>query len=270
VPTPFFVPDKDTFVPNEIAQGGWGPTLGGQVVGGLLARAVEEKAPDGDGEALVPARLTVDILRRVATAPVRVHADVVRVGRRMQALDAVMTQDDEIVARASTLYLRRSEQPFTDGGPWTTPVTMPPIPDEPDEFDESVPMFITPYGRPADEEGFGFVWQYDGPRYAWVREIRDLVAGEAISPFVRAAMAVDVSASMTNFTTGGLAFINADYTLTLCRLPEGEYIGLAALSHASAAGIATGTATLYDARGPIGIGVTTSAANLNFKGSGLA
>lgn len=265
MPTPFFVPDKDTFVPNEIAQGGWGPTLGGQVVGGLLARAVEQKVSEDE---LVPARLTVDILRRVATAPVRVHADVVRVGRRMQAIDATMTQDDEIVARASTLYLRRSEQPPET--PWTTPVTMPPIPPEPDEFDESVPMFITPYGRPADQDGYGFVWQYDGPRYAWVREIRDLVDGEAISPFVRAAMAVDVSASMTNFTTGGLGFINADYTLTLCRLPEGEYIGLAALTHTSAAGIATGTAALYDERGPIGAGVTTSAANRHFTGTGLA
>ena len=265
MPTPFFVPDKDTFVPNEIAQGGWGPTLGGQVVGGLLARAVEQKVSEDE---VVPARLTVDILRRVATAPVRVHADVVRVGRRMQAIDAIMTQDDEIVARASTLYLRRSEQPPET--PWTTPVTMPPIPPEPAEFDESVPMFITPYGRPADQDGYGFVWQYDGPRYAWVREIRDLVDGEAISPFVRAAMAVDVSASMTNFTTGGLGFINADYTLTLCRLPEGEYIGLAALTHASAAGIATGTAALYDERGPIGAGVTTSAANRHFTGTGLA
>lgn len=265
MPTPFFVPDKDTFVPNEIAQGGWGPTLGGQVVGGLLARAAEQKVCDDN---LVPARLTVDILRRVATAPVRVHADVVRVGRRMQAIDATMTQDDEIVARASTLYLRRSEQPPET--PWTTPVAMPPAPPEPDGFDESVPMFITPYGRPADRDGYGFVWQYDGPRYAWVREIRDLVDGESISPFVRAAMAVDLAASMTNFTTAGLGFINADYTLTLCRLPEGEYIGLAALTHASAAGIATGTAALYDERGPIGAGVTTSAANTHFTGTGLA
>lgn len=28
-PTPYFVSESDTFVPNEIAQGGWGPTLGG-------------------------------------------------------------------------------------------------------------------------------------------------------------------------------------------------------------------------------------------------
>ena len=82
---PFFVTDGDTFVPNEIAQGGWGPTLGGQVLGGLLARAVEQKRADSD---LIPARFTVDILRRVATAPVKVHANVVRTGRRMQAIGA--------------------------------------------------------------------------------------------------------------------------------------------------------------------------------------
>jgi acyl-coenzyme A thioesterase PaaI-like protein len=259
VPTPFFVPDKDTFVPNEIAQGGWGPTLGGHVVGGLLARTVEQKVDDPD---LLPARLTVDILRRVATEPVRVSAEVVRVGRRMQALDAVMTQRDEIVARASVLYLRRGDQP--DEAPWTTPVQMPPLPTEPAVFDESLPMFITPYGH--TEPGPGMVWQYDGPRYAWVREIRDLVDGEQMSPFVRAALAVDVTASMSNFTASGLGFINADFTLTLCRLPVGPYIGLAALTHASAGGIATGTAALYDADGPIGAGVTTAAANPNFKG----
>jgi acyl-coenzyme A thioesterase PaaI-like protein len=259
--TPFFVPDKDTFVPNEIAQGGWGPTLGGQVIGGLLARTVEEKV--GDAE-LVPVRLTVDILRRVATEPVRVRADVVRVGRRMQAIDAVMTQHDEIVARASALYLRRGEQPA--GQAWTTPLTLPPLPEEPAEFDAAVPMFIKAYGRDVNKSGNGFEWQYDGPRFAWLREIRPLVAGEECSPFVRAALAVDVTASMTNFTPAGLGFINADYTLTLCRLPQGPYIGLAALTQYSADGIAVASASLFDASGPIGNGVTTSASNANFVG----
>ena len=118
--TPFFASDSDAFAPNEIAQGGWGPTLGGQVVGGLLARAVEQRRADPD---LVPARFTVDILRRVATEPVRVTAEVVRVGKRMQAVDASMTQRGELVARASTLYLRPSEQPSEL--PWTTSVSMP-------------------------------------------------------------------------------------------------------------------------------------------------
>ncbi len=109
--TPFFVSTDDGFVPNKIAHGGWGPTLGGQVVGGLLARAVEELVSDAD---LQPARFTVEILRRVASAAVRVSASVVRAGSRMQAVDAVMTQDGDVVARASALYLRRGAQPDGD------------------------------------------------------------------------------------------------------------------------------------------------------------
>lgn len=212
---PFFVADGDTFVPNDIAHGGWGPTLGGQVVGGLLARAVEQQRADPE---LIPARFTVDILRRVATAPVQVHADVVRTGRRMQALDARLMQGGELVARASTLLLKRSGQPRET--PWTTTISMPPIPQEPAQFDGSVPMFITPYG--GDASDYTFPWQHNGPRYAWVREIRPLVDDEPLTPFVRAAMAVDVTASLTGFSKAGLEFINADYTLTLCRLPTGS------------------------------------------------
>jgi hypothetical protein len=257
---PFFVTDGDSFVPNKIAQGGWGPTLGGQVVGGLLARAVEQQRADPD---LIPARITVDILRRVATAPVQVRADVVRTGRRMQAIDARLIQGDELVARASTLLLRRSGQPRDL--PWTTTISMPPVPQDPAQFDGSVPMFITPYGGDADH--YTFPWQHDGPRYAWIREIRPLVDDERVTPFVRAAMAVDVTASLTGFSKSGLGFINADYTLTLCRLPDGPYVGLAGLTHYSADGIAVGSASLFDVHGPIGSSLTTAAANSNFRPS---
>lgn len=253
---PFVVRRDNDLVPNAIAHGGWGPTLGGQVVGGLLARAIEHHVCDDD---LQPARLTVEILRRVASAPLRVSASVVRAGSRMRAIDAAMTQDGELVARGSALYLRRGVQP--DGDFFTTAVTLPLPPKEPAHFDETVPMFIRAYGN---DDGERFPWQHSGPRYAWLREIRDLVDGEELTPFVRAAMAVDVTASLTNFSTRGLAFINADYTLALSRLPVGPYIGLAALTHYSDAGVATGSASLFDALGPIGSGVSTAIANFNF------
>ena len=257
--TPYLVHRDGEFVPNPVAHGGWGPTLGGQVVGGLLARTIEEHA--GDDADLHPARLTVEILRRVAGEPVRVTASVVRAGARMRAIDAVLTQGGELVARASALYLRRGPQP--DGEFFSTAVTLPPPPPEPAQFDDTQPMFIAPYGKdPGD--GVGFPWQTAGPRYAWVREVRDLVAGEALTPLVRAALAVDVTSSLTNFSTAGLAFINADYTLSLSRLPVGPHIGLAALTHYSDSGVATGSAGLFDTRGPIGTGTSTAIANPGF------
>jgi acyl-coenzyme A thioesterase PaaI-like protein len=258
--TAYFEREGDFFVPNEIAQGGWGPTLGGQVVGGLLAREIDRATVDAD---LQPARLTVDILRRVSMEPVRVHALLVRSGRRMQAIDATITQGDEVVARASALYLRRGPQP--DDDVWTTPITMPPLPEKPDEWPESLPMFVQPYGRNPDTDGAGFAWQHDGRRYAWVYDFRELVKGEKLTPFVRAAMAVDVTASLTNFGKSGLRFINADYTMLLSRLPEGEFIGMASLTHYGDGGVATATASLFDARGPIGNGVSTAIANSNFN-----
>lgn len=256
--TPFLVAHEDGLMPNSVAQGGWGPTLGGQVVGGLLARAVEQHLDDPE---LHPARFTVEILRRVATEPVQVSAQVTRSGSRMRAIDATMTQHGELVARASTLCLRRGTQP--DGRFFTTPVRMPPLPREPAQLDDSIPMFIVPYGKELAAPDT-FPWQHDGPRFAWLREIRDLVDGEELTPFVRAAMAVDVTSSLTNFGTEGLAFINADYTLALSRLPRGPYIGLAALTHHSFDGVATGSATLFDADGPIGTGLSASIANFNF------
>jgi Thioesterase-like superfamily len=259
---PFFVRTGESFAPNAIAQGGWGPTLGGQVVGGLLARAIELENRDDE---LHPARLTVDLLRRVALRTVQVSASVVRTGRRMKAVDAVLIQDDEIVARGSALFLRPSE--LADADVWTTPITMPPVPAVPERWPEGVPMFIRAYGRNPHLPGDGFQWQHHGPKFAWVCEIRPLVEGEGITPFVRAAMAVDVTPSLTNFGPAGLKYINADYTLTLSRLPDGPFIGLAAIIHHSHAGVATGTASLFDSRGPIGTGTSTAIANPNFLAS---
>jgi hypothetical protein len=56
-------------------------------------------------------------------------------------------------------------------------------------------------------------------------------------------------------------FINVDYTLSLGRLPDGPYVGLAALMHCGHDGVATGTAALFDRHGQIGTCVTNALAN---------
>jgi acyl-CoA thioesterase len=174
--TPFLTHDRDWLVPHPVAQGGWGPTVGGQVVGGLLARAVDRHVTDPD---MQPARLTVDIMRRVALRPLQVIATVVRTGKRMCAVDAELVQDNQVVARASALFLRRGEHPKPE--PWSTPVTMPPAPPERDRWPDDRPMFITCYGRDPAVGGDGTQWKHRGPKYAWVREIRPLVDDEPLT-----------------------------------------------------------------------------------------
>src|SRR4029077_498223 len=116
-------PDGDAFVPTALARGPWGQTISGMVTGGILGHVIERDVGDPDFQ---PARLTVDLLRPAAMAPLRVQTTVVREGRRCLLADAVVMQSDTVVARASALFLRRGDQPTDEV--WTSPVTMPPLP----------------------------------------------------------------------------------------------------------------------------------------------
>jgi hypothetical protein len=260
--TSFFVKDGNSYVPTSLGRGPWGPSLSGNYIGGLLGRAVER---DVDDVELQPARLTVDLLRPVALQPVQMQTTVVRDGRRLRLVDAFMTQNDVLVARASGLFLRRSEH--TEDTVWTTPVAMPAIPAEHDQVAGGLPMLLQSYGRDpvAGSPGVGVTeWCHDGQKFAWARETKLLVDDEPLSPFTRAVMAADITSSLTHWGTAGLQFINADYTVTLSRLPEGVWIGLAAVTHYGDAGVATGVATLFDETGPIGSGVATALVNPGF------
>lgn len=260
--TAFFTPDGDAFVPGPLARGPWGQTISGNYVGGLLGHVLERDAGDPDFQ---PTRLTVDLFRPAALAPVRADTAVVRQGRRLKLVDALMTQGDTVVARATALFLGRGDQPADEI--WTSPVTMPPLPPTPDPIPRRLSTLVWTYGKngqpPGPGEGLSN-WQHSGPKHIWVRDFRPLVAGEDLTPFTRAAMAGDMVSSLTHFGPSGLQWINADYTVSLARLPKGSYLGLAALTHYSDAGVATGTATLVDEHGPIGSGVANAVANPGF------
>lgn len=254
---PYFVRDENYFIPTRIARGGWGPSLSGHVVGGLLAWAVEDAAQDAE---LQPARLTVDLPRPTALAPLEVHTQVRHDRRRLRLAEAVIIQDGAPVAQASALFLRRGAQP--DGHVWSPPVQMPPIP-----LDEAYStLFMRTYGWGADVQNPDPDWpQGDGRKYTWIHETRPLIDDEPLTAFTRAAMAGDITASIANWGTNSLQFINVDYTLTLSRLPEGAHIGLASLTHHSHDGVASGSAQLVDAQGPIGTCVSVAIAQSGFR-----
>lgn len=258
MPTPYFLRDESHYVPTQIARGGWGPSLSGHVVGGLLARAVERAVDDPQ---LQPARLTVDLPAPTALEPIEVHTRVHHDRRRLRLVEAVLIQRGAPVARGSALFLRRGPQP--DGRVWSQSVQMPPLPVE----DGAQPsLFMRTYGWGAGIQNPDPDWaNTSGPKYTWLHETRPLIGDEPLSAFTRAAMAADITASIANWGTNALQFINADYTLTLSRLPEGPHIGLASLTHSSHDGVATGSAILVDRNGPIGSGVSVAIAHSGFR-----
>ncbi|WP_156746953.1 acyl-CoA thioesterase domain-containing protein [Mycobacterium sp. E2733] len=250
--------DESRFVPNPIARGGWGPSLSGHVVGGLLGWAVEHAVDDPQ---LQPARLTVDLPAPVALDPIEVQTTVHHDRRRLRLAEAVLSQRGVPVARGSALFLRRGPQP--EGHVWSPNLQMPPLPIE----DGAQPtLFMRTYGWGTELQNRDPEWaDTSGQKYTWLYETRSLIDSEPLSPFTRAAMAADITASLANWGTNGLQFINADYTLTLSRLPDGPHIGMASLTHYSHEGVATGSAVLVDRKGPIGSGVSVAIAHSGFR-----
>jgi acyl-CoA thioesterase superfamily protein/acyl-Coa thioesterase superfamily protein len=247
----FFTPDGDELIPAPHARGPWAPDmLHGRLLGGLMARAIErEHADDG----LRFARLTVDLFRNSALVPIRVTTDRVRDGRRIRVVDAVAHGPDGPVARASALLLRRGEQP--SGEIWVAPEW-----DAPGPEDLGAPLEGVVFDLRLEPAGFAGLTGGERRR-AWLREVHELVAGEALSPFVRVALAADFVSPMSNFGSAGLGFINADYTLSLSRLPLGDAIGFKTTGHLSDEGVAAGQCTLYDTAGAIGFCVVSAVAN---------
>jgi hypothetical protein len=250
MPEAFFTVDGDSYVPGVMTRGPWGAAMGGQIVGGLLGWAIERSGIDSEFQ---PARFTVDLLRPVLLAPVRIQTSVQREGRRIKLVDGALVQNGKTVARASALFLRRGDHP--DGQVWSSPVRMPPLPTDSDGFPADMPFLIWGYGSTLEGSpgiASGEWEQSHSQKFAWARVFRPMVQGHLLTPFTRLAFVGDITSSLTHWGTSGLRYINADYTVTASRLPDGEFLGLAAQSHYGTAGVATGSATLFDRHGPIG------------------
>lgn len=242
---PYFQRDENRYVPTVIARGGWGPSLSGHVVGGLLGWAAEQVVDDPQ---FLPARLTVDLPRPTALKPVEVHTRLLQDRRRLRLVEVVLSQDGTPVAQASALFLRRGDQP--GGQVWSQPVQMPELPAV---TDDAQSLFIRTYGWGVGIQNPDPDWERtSGPKYTWLQETRPLIDDQRMTAFTRAAMAGDITASIANWGTHGLQFINVDYTLTLSRLPVGPHLALASATHYSDDGVATGSAVLLDRTGPIG------------------
>jgi hypothetical protein len=241
---PFFRRDADCFVPTTACRGPWNPkSLHGRVVIGLLAAEIERRHGGAD---LVPARLTVDMYRLPDFSPAEVTTRLVRDGRRIKVVDAEFMSGGVSQGRATCQLLLRTGAP--DGTIWRPPDWNVPRPED-----------IAP---PQDRGmALGGMWETRpisgrmgslGERRIWMREVRELIEGAPLTPFVRAALAGDFASPFANAGDKGLFYINSDVTLYLHRMARGEWLGLDVVNHQASEGVAIGACTLYDVDGAIG------------------
>ncbi|MDP9820729.1 acyl-CoA thioesterase domain-containing protein [Nocardioides massiliensis] len=264
--------------PTATAKSLWNDDqLHGVAVGGAMGRAAEHEIRARGRDDLRPARVTVDLFRPARVRPCHTRVEVVRESPRLLLLDVVLEQDGDgaedgagervAVARASVLALKATEN--APGEVWMPDVgpEVPATEDVPPSEDVRPPFFWS--------ESVG--WSHDFTAYLnaerkqlW-QTVPAVVAGERPSPFVAAAAVADSTSMVTNWGTGGVEYINTDYSLTLARLPVGREIGLSATDRVVADGISVGTVVLYDRAGRIGSCTVTALANarraVDFRGT---
>lgn len=250
-PSHFTRTDEDTYFPTAYAQSHWGDDhLNGPAVTGLAARILEEKFGALD---FLPARTTVDLFKAARTVATTARLRLVRDGRRIRNAECELVQDDAVVARAVMVSYRVSEPPR--GHEWQSSVEF----TAPDRIDEdSVVAYVG-----SDELGWtrGPGDHQNTARKRFFNRGIDVVGGQPNSAYVRAVMLAESTSFVTNLGTEGVGYINGDLTVGLARLPVSDWIGVQADSHWTAAGVAVGTATLFDDVGAFGSGMVTAIAN---------
>ncbi|MBH0781512.1 acyl-CoA thioesterase domain-containing protein [Nocardia bovistercoris] len=253
-PMAFFERTPVGFEPLAYSASAWSPDMvNGPAVCGLLARTLELEfgAPE-----FTPVRLTVDLFRPVQRRTSEVRTVEVRSGNRIRVADAELVQDGEVKARATAVFLRRSQQP--PGELWTRAELPAPPPEE----------LSDPPGRP--------LWGSDDHPDGWTGDLSEhqnasrkrcwqtplpTVLGEPLTPFAAVATIAEAASLMTNWSTAGVGFINADLTIALTRPVRGTAIGVEGDSHFSEHGISVGSATLFDREGAFGTAMVTALAN---------
>lgn len=253
-----FRADGDVLVPQDLARSLWrADQMHGVATAGALGREVENAVLAAGRTDLRPARFTVDLFKAPTMGPCRLSSTVVREGARLMLLDAQLAQDGLVVARASALFLKATEDP--DGQVWAPQDVPQPPPLEIAEVSDEprVPIFFS--------EGVGWSQNFAehqnaGRKATWQTSLA-IVVGEQPTPFQGLAGAADSTSMITNWGTGGVQYINTDVTLAISRVPVSQEVGLSTISRFSHDGIATGSAVVFDREGPLGTTTVTSISN---------
>jgi hypothetical protein len=244
LPDAFYIPDGDGFVSTVLTRGPWSPKHqhGGPPCA-LLAGALE-RAPGG--ESFFLARVTYDYLKPVPVTRLTLRLEEEKLGRAVQRWTATLAADGEDVLRARGLRIRRRT---LEGMP--PPPPAPPLPSGPPY------TFTFFHWQPAYHSALELHFQRgtwgDRDIFTWARPRVPLVQGRPLSGVERVAVIADAESGLCPpLAIDGYTFVNPDLTLVLDREPEGEWVGLHAVSTASSIGLGVAQAGLYDARGQVG------------------
>jgi hypothetical protein len=212
---------------------------------GLLAHAVERDRDERRGAGLVLTRLSYDILGTVPIAEVDIEVAVVRAGRTIELVEAMLSHGRRSVVRLRAWLMEERDTSAIQG----TGLERIPGPDELEPWD---PTTVWPGGFIATADVRRRQLE-PGRASVWVRATQPLLDSEEVSRRAAVAGLLDIANGMTvRAAPADVAFPNVDLTAHLFTQPAAGWLGLATAVSFGADGLGLTTSVVHDERGPIG------------------
>lgn len=233
----------------------WGPHMqhGGPVTA-LLVRALERTgAPAGRRIA----RVTTELLGVVPVGPVRVRAQVLRPGRRVEMVGAeleVPRPDGTWLLAARATAWRFATGSTADVARRAEPTRALPA-EQPSRLSQHPLSFAWWEGGFVDAQEWKIAaeQQTGSATLAWARLRVPLVAGEEATPLQRLTAAADTANGVgARLDPTQFSFLNTELTVHLHDAPHGEWFGIEAESSIGADGIGMSAGVLHTPTGPVG------------------
>jgi acyl-coenzyme A thioesterase PaaI-like protein len=212
---------------------------------GLLAHEVEHDLGVRRSDGLVLTRLGYDILGTVPIAEVDIAVEVLRTGRTVELVEAVLEHAGRPVVRLRAWLMEQRDTAAVAG----TGHHRPPPPDELEPWD---PTTVWRGGFIATAEVRRRQVE-PGRAMVWVRTTQPLLDGEQVSRAAAVAGLLDIANGMTvRAAPEEVAFPNVDLTAHFVRPPVEGWLGLDTTVTFGADGVGLTTSVVHDEHGPIG------------------
>lgn len=237
---------SSSFVATQHVGGAW--AKGEQHVApalGLLVHLVETHRDARREDGLVVARLSYDILGVLPIGRMEARVDLVRAGRTIELVEAVLSHGGRDAVRLRAWLMAPQDTARLAGS------ALPSVP-APERMPTWDPCTLWPGGFLATVEVRREL-TLPGRAAFWVRASQPLLANEATSDLSRAVGVFDIANGMAvRAAPSEVAFPNVDLTAHLFTQPQGDWVGFDTTVSFGPHGVGVTSSVLHDRRGPVG------------------
>jgi len=237
---------ETTFCATQNVQGAWSadeqhvaPALG------LMTHALERDHRSRSGVPLQLSRVAFDILGVMPVGVVELTTRVVRPGRTIELIEAVLSHDGRPAVVGRAWFLQTTDTTALAGSAFPSP----PPRDDLAPWDNSAVwpgLFVTTVQTRRRQLEPGGAW-------AWMRPTVAVLADEPVSPTARLLGMVDIFNGLTvRESPDQVHFPNVDLTAHLLREPAGDWFAADTTVSFGPGGLGLTHTIVHDEAGPVG------------------